>query len=430
MYGNWYSNWGDTTSWVGGVVPTAEDTAILDANFFKNRSYGYVTTTPNTVLAKDIIVNVHDTNGITFSTNCSIANDFYAVTDLGGTIRLNADIDSSTLEIGNNLYAGRGRADAEGNFTTSSKTSTINIGYFDKYVDTFKSVTVKGDIVITGKNGISTYVNVGAETFTVNGVADLQFNGANLGLCTISADRIDAADRTVTVNLGGIKGVGNLISGNVAKNGAIATSNINITGSATNSWSGDVKNNDVSIFNLSHTGTGTQILTPTAGHFDSVSVSDGVLKLSTNEENGALTVSGGAIGAVGNAAFASAKISGGKLLYSSETFFGGTADMIVISGKLTKETADKIVIDFSGLNAESILDVTYNLLSAGSYEGISIENDADTYFTSSNLQNAYADFGWSGNTLTVTFTSVPEPATYAVIFGALAIAVAAIRRRK
>ena len=56
--------------------------------------------------------------------------------------------------------------------------------------------------------------------------------------------------------------------------------------------------------------------------------------------------------------------------------------------------------------------------------------DADEYFVAENLINAIADFAWNGNSLTVTFAQVPEPAAIAAVFGALALALAARRRGK
>ena len=58
------------------------------------------------------------------------------------------------------------------------------------------------------------------------------------------------------------------------------------------------------------------------------------------------------------------------------------------------------------------------------------DTDADEYFSAKNLANGFADFEWAGNTLTVSFSAVPEPAAIAAVFGAAALAIAAIRRKK
>ena len=89
-------------------------------------------------------------------------------------------------------------------------------------------------------------------------------------------------------------------------------------------------------------------------------------------------------------------------------------------------------MDFSGLDAESVLDATYDLISAESFEdengNLLTTSDADDYF-SATIENALADFSWNNNTLQVTFVQVPEPAALSLIFGALAVGYA-LRRRK
>ena len=122
----------------------------------------------------------------------------------------------------------------------------------------------------------------------------------------------------------------------------------------------------------------------------------------------------------------------GKFVFSPESIQGGTADKITVNGKFVKEGGEKIVMDFSGLDAESVLGATYDLISAESFEdaeGNSLtDSDADDYF-SAIINNALADFSWSDNTLQVTFVQVPEPAALSLIFGALAVGYA-LRRRK
>ena len=104
--------------------------------------------------------------------------------------------------------------------------------------------------------------------------------------------------------------------------------------------------------------------------------------------------------------------------------------MISIAGEFKKTGADKIAIDFNGLDASGLVGNTYDLITAGSLSGMSSETDADEYFAAENLLNALADFSWSGNTLQVTFAPVPEPAEIAAAVGLAALILAARRRRK
>ncbi|PWL67585.1 MAG: hypothetical protein DBY30_03935, partial [Verrucomicrobia bacterium] len=71
----------------------------------------------------------------------------------------------------------------------------------------------------------------------------------------------------------------------------------------------------------------------------------------------------------------------------------------------------------------------FDLITANALEG-SFSSDANDDFEAKNLLNAIADFAWVGNTLTVTFSQVPEPAAVAALIGAFALGVAAWRRRR
>ena len=70
----------------------------------------------------------------------------------------------------------------------------------------------------------------------------------------------------------------------------------------------------------------------------------------------------------------------------------------------------------------------YELLTATEREGFS--DDANEDFYAKNLENCFANFEWVGNTLTVSFASVPEPAAVAALIGAFALGVAAWKRRR
>ena len=162
------------------------------------------------------------------------------------------------------------------------------------------------------------------------------------------------------------------------------------------------------------------------------SVSGGKLILTNaSVAQGDLEMGGGAFGAEnGGAKVKSLTWTGGSLVFGSEGFYGGLPDAITVEGEFSKNSIDKIAVDFSGLDAESLIDAgPMTLLTAGSYAGLSTSEDAGEYFTAVNLYNALANFEWDGNSLTVAFSQIPEPAEVAAIFGALAL-IAAIRRRE
>ena len=85
--------------------------------------------------------------------------------------------------------------------------------------------------------------------------------------------------------------------------------------------------------------------------------------------------------------------------------------------------------DFSSVDIDDdIYGNTYNLISATSYTGVNIEN-----MKLAGLDDKIiASLAWdeSGKNIQVSFAAVPEPATVATIFGAVALALTMYRRRK
>lgn len=248
------------------------------------------------------------------------------------------------------------------------------------------------------------------------------------------------------ISIGGINGYGTLatglINGSTAEGDPIyAKTNLTLTNAAgvITYYEGALIRENGSYndsFAITMDGDGKQTMNITSAKADiitSVTVKKGDLVFYSPISSGSLRMEGGSFSAInGGVTFNSASWAGGKFVFASEPIQGGTADKITIDGKFVKEGGEKIVMDFSGLDAESILGATYDLISAESFEdaeGNSLtDSDADDYF-SAIINNALADFSWSDNTLQVTFVQVPEPAALSLIFGALAVGYA-LRRRK
>ena len=211
-----------------------------------------------------------------------------------------------------------------------------------------------------------------------------------------------------------------------------------LTNPANQTFSGAVANAEGSSVNIVMDGSATQVLSGENSFSGYIQMENGTLLVSDEIHSdlifhGKLTLTGGRFGAVGNAAVSSAEFNGGGFIFADNDKFlsGAGVDLISIAGEFSKVGADKIAIDFNGLDASGLIDNTYDLITAGSLSGMSSEVDADEYFDAENLLNAIADFEWNGNTLQVTFGAVPEPAEAAAFFGlaALALCVAARRRR-
>ena len=177
-----------------------------------------------------------------------------------------------------------------------------------------------------------------------------------------------------------------------------------------------------------------QIIRADSAFTGTVEVESGTLIMHSTTALGKLTMTGGGFGGIeGGVVVSGAEWLGGDIVFhNTETFFGGLADKITVEGTFTKSAEGKIGVDFSGLDAASLIEEgnnVFDLITANAFEG-SFSSDANDDFEAKNLLNAIADFAWAGNTLTVTFSQVPEPAAIAAIFGALALGLVAWRRRR
>ncbi|OLA83311.1 MAG: hypothetical protein BHW65_09310 [Verrucomicrobia bacterium CAG:312_58_20] len=157
-----------------------------------------------------------------------------------------------------------------------------------------------------------------------------------------------------------------------------------------------------------------QIIRADSAFTGTVEVESGVLIIHSTAALGKLTMTGGGFGGIESGVSVSgAEWFGGDIVFhNTETYFGGLADKITIDGTFTKSAEGKIGVDFSGLDASGLIDEgnnVFDLITANALEG---------------------SFSWVGNTLTVTFSQVPEPAAVAALIGALALGVAAWKRRR
>ena len=177
-----------------------------------------------------------------------------------------------------------------------------------------------------------------------------------------------------------------------------------------------------------------QIIRADSAFTGTVEVESGTLIMHSTTALGKLTMTGGGFGGIeGGVVVSGAEWLGGDIVFhNTETFFGGLADKITVEGTFTKSAEGKIGVDFSGLDAASLIEEgnnVFDLITANAFEG-SFSSDANDDFEAKNLLNAIADFAWAGNTLTVTFSQVPEPAAIAALLGVLALGLVAWRRRR
>ena len=176
-----------------------------------------------------------------------------------------------------------------------------------------------------------------------------------------------------------------------------------------------------------------QIIHADAQFSGTVEVESGALIMKSTTALGKLTMTGGAFGGIdGGVTVSGADWYGGDIiLYGADALNSGIADKITVDGKLSKLGDGPIGVDFNGYEVSSDYidneEMFYELLTATEREGFS--DDANGDFYAKNLENCFAKFEWVGDTLTVSFASVPEPAEIGALIGLLALAIAARRKR-
>lgn len=241
------------------------------------------------------------------------------------------------------------------------------------------------------------------------------------------------------VAIGGLNGSGRITTKLLSDDSNAATSYLTFQNAegVNTSFTGSVRRNmgnyrDNVAFVMDGAGTQSVSLSGNSGAgVVGVTVKNGTFYLGNSDSSGALVMEGGKFGAInGGTAFDSAVWKGGAFSFANhETFYGGTPDKITVTGTFSKEAEGQIAVDFEGLDATDLIGYTFDLISAGVVDG-TFSSDANDDFAARNLLNAMADFAWNGNALQVTFSQVPEPAAFAALIGAVALALAARRGRR
>ncbi len=193
----------------------------------------------------------------------------------------------------------------------------------------------------------------------------------------------------------------------------------------------DVKRAEDVTFNITKTGSKTQTIIASSASVSTVKINEGELALSNETGSfGDITLNNGVLSVAGM----STETDIGELTANSITWNGGTinisisdyaADLITVND-FNKGETDTFKFVFSEDEENGIVtDIEYLILNA---ESGSIDFDVNDF--SAEIDGYNANFTIEDNQLFVSFTAVPEPATIAGIFGVLALAFAAYRRRK
>ena len=305
-----------------------------------------------------------------------------------------------------------------------------------------KSLTVGGNIEMQGARLRFHTLNV-----KVDGV--INYTGGKLNLCYGSANA-----QNLSFSFGGLNGTnreinigGNPSSGHMLENSTIT---MTFTNSGTSKFNGkftyeSADSVGVNTYNLVMNGTSTGVQyyedTGTTFSFDNVTVKSGKLNFYSEIGKSVISLEGGTL--------SPATVTGEIAILKAEAI---NWDNGKISFDLVEDNSasDKIVLDYalsktsfsvSGgtreieliANPQDIVSwielsgedkITYTLIEYGSTDF----KNGDIVF--SQIDGINIDYNFGDTALTVTLSKVPEPATIAAIFGALALAMAAFRRRR
>lgn len=458
--------WTDESNWSNGV-PSASTSVLFNSMYTQNISPKGDIYVNDLIFGDGFALGDLGNYNIGVSKSLNVKGDLY-YTNLRSTyyggIRFSAGTGAIFTIDGDATFEAKNLTD-EQKQTYKSGTVDVQIGSAATNYPMFAEFNLNGDLNIIGTSSVSSNVKLAAETVNIGGIVNLSTKNSQF---VIMRGSMNNPAYLTNQSWGGLSGIGKLYIESVDWNTAYSTAitaNVTLKNTADQTYTGSV--DIVNGSNGTYTGTGVINLTMDAANAsatqtinlsgskgfttvsvkngtliysapaaaESLTVSGGTLLLSYSDTTqGDLTISGGSFGATmdgGNAKVKSLAYSGGKLVFATEGFYGGLPNSIAVEGKFSKETLEKVVIDFSGLDAESLIgEPAMTLITAGSFEGMSTSVDADEYFAAENLINAIADFAWNGNSLTVAFAQVPEPAALAAVFGALALALAARRRGK
>lgn len=415
-------DWNDTSKW----TPTVSEVAGNDLNLNFSTTTEVKSTINAGFTAGDVVVNVEqnapagsDGGHGHFFVNIERDTTFNSLTyNMTSPAWWSSYImikTGSTLTINNNLYAGN----------SGTYANLINFAS-NNTADYLGNLYVKGNLVFTSNAGDpqshALWTQLG--NFTVNGAFVMQ--AANVG----DAGRWRISNGKTTI--GGLSGESTSEHQILIDN----DTSITFTNKSDYSWNGSITDDaDSGAANakklnivMDASATDKQTMSITGGSLNDITINGGKFVLSSaTATTGKVSLNGGYFGVGNNStAINSAEWTSGGLLFDMAAI--ENRYKITIENAFTKNGDGLIEIDFDGLNGAGYIDYTFELLSAGSFEGFDVD-DANAYFVAKNLYGALANFVWDGNSLSVTFTQIPEPAALAAFIGAAALLFALRRKR-
>lgn len=380
-------------------------------SFTVNASYS---STLHVAGAYEFSVGTFELNTIDGSSNQSS----FAITGNNADFRVEGQLSALNEGFGDNLFY---------------RNLSLGTRYYSGNADSntaLKSVYVGGDVNLKNyKLQINTVNGVNAEivgavrfgensNFIVN--ANTDWNAETLA---------GTKDFTQTVKVGGLvsEQQGNGIIGNWAANaeGASRTGVVEIAGAGNYEFSGQIKDavNMGGKLSIVKSGSGTQMLSGQNTYTGDTVVQNGKLLMSTASAESKLILQGGKFGATGDNA----------LSINNVEWSGGGFSFNLAKGNFTLKIGT-LSGDFS---STLLSEFEFSNITNGEFLLISLANESEALAAFNGKSSSYeqdgklyeAIFSATNKELSVSFSQVPEPATCAAILGALALALAAYRRR-
>lgn len=327
--------------------------------------------------------------------------------------------------------------------------SNVGAGSYGGAIGPCQKVSIGGDVVAYGNSTIGFNTSISgtsvAPSALIGGVIRMNaLNEISPTLWLTNRTYSSGSGLNTYVKARGLDG-----SGIVKNNLSSGFSNFNTTleiatNSASDNFTFDGQlntgNNSANKLNLVKSGAGSQTLilrdSNNAPVSSTVEVNGGVLELyNPNAAFSSLALGGGKFGvasaeegAAGTAKFGTGQFNGGK--FAIDIFNETSCDVILFSNGLNIGVATTVEVGLSYYTGVEGTN-TYSIIETSTISGIDPVN-IDDYFTavdSSGNAIESASFFYDGTNINLTI-NVPEPSTYAAIFGALALGFVAWRKRK